>query len=266
MRFIPIVLAALLCGGCGNQPYELGQQASQTLQGGLQADGKGRAFIAANAAIATQMALYHVLAAFTQASQADLGAARPLATLGAVDPESLGTYQVDLGASSGTVKTVRKGRASVDLAFTFTRVDGAHGFAYDVATVTGTVEGYDVAIAPISIRFDRVVGPDGKEVVNADGTHAWDVAVKAGGQLSYQGAVAARLDVVGFDLAWPVPAAGAKVGTLKLTIPGQDAVFSGNAFVAPETMSTKATVTVSASKTYNLAMNGVGKLEIVAQP
>jgi hypothetical protein len=261
MRFIPILLAVALTG-CGNQPYELGRQANETLVGGAHADGKGRAFIAANAAIATQMALYHVLAAFTQASAADLGAAKPLATLGSVDPESLGTYQVDLGANSGTVKTIRKGRASVDLAFTFTRVDAPHGFAYDVTTVTGTVEGYDVAIAPVSIRFDRVVGPNGQEVVNADGTHSWNVAVKAGGQLSYQGDVVARLDVAGFDLAWPVPAEGAKVGTLKLTIPGQDAVFSGDAFVAPDAVSTKATVTLSTAQTFTLDMNGAGKVEI----
>ncbi|MDB5096449.1 MAG: hypothetical protein JWM80_870 [Cyanobacteria bacterium RYN_339] len=262
MRIIPFIVASMIAG-CGNQPMELGQQVDQNLKSGAQADGKGRAFVAANAAIATQMALYHVLAAITQASQADLGAAKPLATLGAVDPDSLGTYQVDVGASSGTVKTLRKGQASVDLAFTFSRVEGDHGFTYDVPTVTGTCEGYDVAIAPIVMRFERLLGANGQELVNADGTHSWNVELSAGGQLSYHGDTAARLDMAGFDLAWPLPAAGTQVGTLTLSVPGADATFTGVAFVGADVVTTKAVVKLSAgAPDYALKMNGGGLVEI----
>jgi hypothetical protein len=175
----------------------------------------------------------------------------------------VGTYQVNLGASSGTVKTLRAGKASLDLAFTFTRVESAHGFTYNVPTVTGTCEGYDVAIAPVTMRFERVLDASGQEIVNKDGTHSWTVGVQAGGQLDYHGDLVARLDTAGFDLAWPLPDGGSKVGSLTLSVPGQGAIFKGEAFVGADVVTTKAVVTLTASQqNYALDMNGGGKVVI----
>jgi hypothetical protein len=254
MRPFSLMLAAALTAltpGCALETFG---QADTQVGTAIQIDGKGRAFVAGNVAVAAQLALYHVLAGFVQASAADLGEAHPLAALGTVDPDGKGEYLVKLGASTGSVKAQRDGRGSVDLSFAFTRSDDTRGFRYVVTDVQGKVEGFDLALTPLTIDFLR-----GEE-------EHWNLKVNAGGQLDYRGEVMGTLKTADFDLAWPAPAAGTRIGSLVLEVPGQQAVFTGEAFVGDQAVTTRAVVALDGGEEdYKLDLNGLGRLQIEAR-
>lgn len=269
MRIIPTLIAttaATLLVGCGTPAPSTDPGPSFDLGALSSADAKGRAFVAADAAIAAQMALYHLLAGLTQAAAKDLGKANPLASLGAVDTDATVTYSVDAATGTGKIQTTRKGQQSVALTFNFTRTATAHGFRYDVTDVTGTVEGYSVTLGPIATDFEHQLDANGQPITGADGIQAWTATLSTSGQLGYQGDIVATVKSLGFNLAWPVPASGTHVGTLEVDVPGQQATVTGDEFVGPESVATHGTVTLASDGTaFKLDMTGLGAVDIKQQ-
>lgn len=249
---LAIVGALGLSAGCS---AEQAGQTAQTFKAAKVSNRSANASTMAGSAVAAQSALYHLASALSESVSKDAADRRYHVAQAGDQP----SYTVDLNAGTGKVLLQRDGEKAIELDFRFAQESRDGGKLYNITSLRGTTEGFQVLLPRLVIAYSPAFDDQGKAVKDAKGDTVFNVSVKANGFLGVDDQAAFQIADLTFGVRYPFPAGETKLGTIKLFSP-EGMTFQGEAYLKDKQVSAKGQVLDAAgAKLFDLTVGADAK-------
>ncbi|MNS20124.1 hypothetical protein D3C72_518560 [compost metagenome] len=258
MRRITSILSAIALAALPACSAEQALQTAETYKNTRIASRSANATGMAGSAMAAQSALYHIASALSSQVAKEGNAKAFRVSQAAGQP----TYTIDLAAGTGAVQLMRGDKKAIDLSFKFEKESRDGGLLYNVSSLRGTVEGFQILLPRLLLTYTPALSEAGDVIKDAKGDTVFQVSVKANGFLGVDNRAAFQIADMAFGVRYPFPEGETRLGAIKLFSP-EGLTFEGEAFLNGQAVSAKGKVSDAAgTKLYDLAVTADGQVAL----